>query len=96
MACFVEQVTYAPTREKQLASHDGVVVYSLTSGADGDQLTGTGEVCVVNSDAAGWFRVSNAAATKAAVQTNHRVLANVTREIGGVKQGDYISFLNDV
>lgn len=63
MATYVEQVHFAPNVEKTLASCNNAVAYELTSGADGTELTGSGEVIVVSSDASGWLHVSATAAT---------------------------------
>lgn len=96
MTAYVEQVTYAPTNEKQVAGYHGAAVYDLTSGANGTELTGTGSVCVISSDATGWFHVSDTVNTdKAASTKTHRVVANVPRVIGGVRKGMFISFLDD-
>lgn len=95
MAAHVEQVHLAPSLEKGVTSCQGVVTYTLTSGEDGTALTGTGDVCAVTPGTSGYFRVSDATGTKAAAATHHRCIANVTRLIGGVKKGDFISFLED-
>lgn len=97
MATYVEQGFASPDAGMTALSHSGVVVYSLTSAADGTELTGTGDVLIINSDAAGWFHVSITDGTdKAASTKTHRVLANLPREIGGVMKGRFISFLADV
>lgn len=95
MTAHVEQVHLAPSLEKEVASCQGVVTYTLTSAANGTELTGTGDVCVVTPAASGYFRVSDATGTKAAAATHHRCIANVPRLIGGVKKGDFISYLDD-
>ena len=93
MATFVEQGTYAPTREKQVLSHAGVVVYTLVSGENGDELTGSGDVLVINSSSAGWIHVSTTVATdKAATVKTHRILADLPLTIGGVMKGMFVSF----
>ena len=96
MATYVEQVGFAPTKEKQLASIDGAVTYTLTSAADGVPLTGTGEALVIFSDESGWLHVSADSATdKAAATKTHRILSGGSRDLGGVRQGLWISFLAD-
>jgi hypothetical protein len=93
MATFVEQGHYAPTFEKQVFSAIGAVVYTLTSGANGTALTGSGDVMVVTSSEAGWIHVSTTVNTdKAATVKTHRVLANIPRQIGGVMKGNFVSF----
>lgn len=93
MATYVEQ---GRTTNDDALSFSGVVVYSLTSAADGTVLTGTGDALVVSSDAAGWLHVSTTANTdKAASTKTHRVIANNQRQIGGVMKGMFISFLAD-
>lgn len=96
MATYVEQGHYAPSLEKHVISRAGAVAYELTSGENGDELTGTGDVLVVNSSSAGWLHVSTTAATdKAAAVKTHRIIANVPRDIGGVGKGMFVSFLAD-
>lgn len=96
MATYLEQVHLAPNVEKTLASCNNAVAYELTSAADGTQLTGTGEVIVVSSDASGWLHVSASAATdKAAATKTHWIEAGIRREIGGVLKGYFVSFLAD-
>lgn len=96
MATYVEQGSLTPSVEKQVLGHAGAVVYSLTSGANGTELTGTGDVMAITADGAGWLHVSTTVATdKAAAAKTHRILANVRREIGGVAKGMFVSFLAD-
>jgi hypothetical protein len=94
MAIYVEQGTYAPTNRPRVFSCDSVQGYTLTSGANGTLLTGTGDVLEINSDVAGWFYVSSTANTDiAAANKNHRINAGIPRNIGAVRKGQWISFL---
>lgn len=97
MATYVEQGAAAPTGvHPAVLSYHGVVVYTLTSGANGTQLTGTGEYIIINSDTSGWLHVSDSANTdKAASTKTHRITADVQRDIGGVRKGMWVSFLAD-
>lgn len=96
MATYVEQGLIAPTVAGTVFQFSPTVVYSLTSAANGTELTGSGDTLVINSDAAGWLHVSTTEATdKAASAKTHRILADVPRDIGGVAKGMFVSFLAD-
>jgi hypothetical protein len=77
----------------------GAVAYTLTSGADGTELTGTGDAIIVTSDTAGWFHVAthgDGASDKADDEKTHRVSADgAPTTVGAVLKGMYISFLAD-
>lgn len=97
MATYVEQVHTAPTGEGEFISFAGAVVYSLTSGANGTVLTGSGDTLHVTAETAGWLHVSATAATdKAASTKTHRFASGSTRVIAGVAGGNWVSFLEDV
>ena len=94
MATYIEQGTYAPTADKQVMSCAGAIAYTLTSGADGTALTGTGDIVFVSSDESGWLHISSTAGTdKAAAGKTFRILAGLPRPIGGVGKGMFVSFL---
>lgn len=96
MATYVMQGQSVPTDNPVVLGATGIVVYSLTSAANGTALTGTGDRIGVMSDSAGWLHVSTTAATdKAAVSKSHRVLATTRLELGGVAKGMFVSFLAD-
>lgn len=96
MAVYAEQGNSAPIDDPVGLSARDVVVYTLTTGANGTALTGSGQVLVVSSDADGFFHVSTTVNTdKAAAGKTHRVFADAPRIIAGVSKGDFISFLND-
>lgn len=97
MACYVEQGVASPTAHAQ-ALGANPVVYSLTSGEDGTELTGYGYLLIVTADTDGWFHVASAAdgaSDKAAATKTHRILTGVARSIGDVGKGMFISFLAD-
>jgi hypothetical protein len=97
MATYVVQGHSAPTSRAFVMAATGAVVYSLTSAADGTELTGSGDMLSVIAEGAGWLHISTTVATdKAAAQKTHRVLANARLDLGGVVAGQFISFLADV
>lgn len=97
MACYVELAMTTPNGGGYaVLSAFGSTALTLTSGAAGTTLVGSGETLVVNSDLSGWIHVSNTVNTdKAAVGKTRRIIANIPNALGGVGAGMFVSFLAD-